>query len=224
VTTPSVDLAHALWAYAVPAALITMLPGPDTAMVLMTAVRSGRRAAIRAAWGVGTGLLVWGAAAAAGLAAALRSSTGLYDAFRVTCAAYLIVLAVQAFRASRREPPEHIAADERPPASRRWLPSFGWGFRRAFMTCVLNPKLGVFFVVVLPQFIPAGAAVGPTSLALAMLHAAVAVLWYLLLGGAVAGGAGAVLARRRVRVWLDRVTAAVFLGFGLRLAAGTAAR
>ncbi len=152
-TTPSVDLTHALWAYAVPAALITMLPGPDTAMVLMTAVRSGRRA-----------------------------------------------------------------------ASRRWLPSFGWGFRRALMTCVLNPKVGVFFVVVLPQFIPAGAAVGPTSLALAMLHAAVAVLWYLLLGGVVAGGAGAVLARRQVRVWLDRVTAAVFLGFGLRLAADTAAR
>jgi len=57
-----------------------------------------------------------------------------------------------------------------------------------------------------------------------MLHAAVAVLWYLLLGGAVAGGAAAVLARRQVRVWLDRVTAAVFLGFGLRLAADTAAR
>jgi len=88
------------------------------------------------------------------------------------------------------------------------------------MTCLLNPKLGVFFVVFLPQFIPAGAAVAPTSMALATLQAAEAVLWYRLLGR-LASAAGPVLARRRVRVWLDRVTAAVFLGFGLRLAAET---
>lgn len=213
-----VDLGYALLAYAVPAALITMLPGPDTAMVLTTAVKAGRVAAVRAACGVGTGLLIWGAAAAAGLAAALRSSAVLYDGFRLVCAAYLILLALQALRASRREAPDPTVA-VRPAGGRlARLPSFGWGYRRALLTCVLNPKLGVFFVVVLPQFIPAGAAVAPTSLALAALHAAEAVLWYLLLGG-LAGAAGEVLARRQVQVWLDRVTAAVFLGFGLRLAA-----
>lgn len=85
------------------------------------------------------------------------------------------------------------------------------------MTCLLNPKLGVFFVVFLPQFIPAGAPVGQLSLALATLQAAEAVLWYLLLGR-LASAAARVLARQRVRVWLDRLTAGVFLGFGLRLA------
>ncbi len=210
------NLAHALLAYAIPAALITMLPGPDTAMVLATAVKAGRRAAVRAAWGVGTGLLVWGAAAAAGLAAALRSSAVVYDGFRLACAAYLVFLAVQALRAARRESP--AGEDQLTTARHGRLPSVGWGYRRALLTCVLNPKLGVFFVVFLPQFIPPGAAVGSTSLALAALQAVEAVLWYLLLGR-VAAVAGGLLDRRRVRVWLDRVTAAVFLGFGLRLAA-----
>ena len=212
------DLAQALVAYALPAALITMLPGPDTAMVLMTAVKAGRAAAARAALGVGSGLLIWGAAAALGLAAALRSSAVLYDAFRLICAAYLIFLAVQALRSSRRQESDPKSESGDRATGKHWrLPAFGWGYRRALLTCALNPKLGVFFVVVLPQFVPAGAAVGPTSMALAALHAAEAVLWYLLLGG-LAGAASHVLARRPVRVWLDRVTAAVFLGFGVRLA------
>ena len=78
----------------------------------------------------------------------------------------------------------------------------------------------MFFVVVLPQFIPVGAPVGPTSMALASLHAGEAVLWYLMLG-ALAGRASHVLAKHRVRVWMDRVTAAVFIGFGARLVADT---
>ncbi len=218
------DLTAALLAYAIPAALITMLPGPDTAMLLATAVKAGRAAAIRAAFGVTVGILIWGAAAATGLAAALRSSAILYDAFRLTCAAYLVFLAVQAIRSSRRKPPdpELTAVGEPEPKRIAWLPSFGWGFRRALLTCALNPKLGVFFVVVLPQFIPAGAPVGPTSLALACLHAGEAFLWYLLLG-ALAGRAGQVLARPTVRLWMDRVTAAVFLGFGARLVVETGA-
>ena len=225
------DLTAALLAYAVPAALITMLPGPDTAMVLTTGIRSGRAAAVRAAFGVGTGLLLWGAAAAVGLAAALRSSAVLYDAFRLTCAAYLLVLAAQAFRSARRTARDGVrdgvgdgvgdgvaAPAEAGPLSRSTrLPSLGWGYRRALLTCALNPKLGVFFVVFLPQFIPAGANVAQTSLALATLQAGEAVLWYLLLGQ-LAAGAGQLLSRQRVRVWLDRFTATLFLGFGLRLA------
>ena len=92
--------------------------------------------------------------------------------------------------------------------------------RRALLTCVLNAKLGVLFVVVLPQFVPAGAPVGVTSCALTALQAAEAVLWFLLLGR-LAGVASSALAQPRVQTWLDRVTALVFLGSGLRLAAET---
>lgn len=211
-------LTNALLAYAVPGALITMLPGPDTAMVLATAVKAGRRAAVRAAWGVGTGLLIWGASAAVGLAAALRSSAALYDSFRLGCAAYLLFLGAQALWTSRRGA---AAAAARHDAGRfGWLPSLGWGYRRALLTCVLNPKLGVFFVVVLPQFVPTDAPVGITSFALTAVQAAEAVLWFLLLGK-LAVVASSALAHPRVQTWLDRVTALVFLGFGLRLVAET---
>ena len=207
------DLVGPLVASAFPAALITMLPGPDTAMVLTTALRHGRRAAARAAWGVGTGLLVWGAAAALGLAAALRSGSVAYEVFRWGCAAYLFSLAVQSLRASRRTPtPDHPAREKTAP-----LPAPGWGYRRALLTCVLNPKLGIFFVVFLPQFIPSGAPVGRFSLALAALQAVEAVIWYLLLGR-LASAARRLLARNSVRRWLDRITAVIFLGFGARLA------
>ena len=211
------SLTGAMVSYALPAALITMLPGPDTAMVLATAVKGGRSAAVRAAWGIGTGLILWGAAAALGLAAALRSSAIAYDAFRLACAIYLVALGVQALLSSRR-PAAHESHSAEPVTRRlSWLPAFGWGYRRALLTCALNPKLGVFFVVFLPQFIPVGAPVGSTSFALAVLQALEAVLWYLLLGR-LAGSASRVLSQRRFRVWLDRVTATVFVGFGVRLA------
>jgi threonine/homoserine/homoserine lactone efflux protein len=212
------ELIGPMAAYAIPAALITMLPGPDTAMVLTTAVRAGRGAAARAAWGVGTGLLGWGIAAAFGLAAALRSSTVLYDAFRLGCAAYLFWLGARALLASRGRPPR---ATRGAAGERRRVVSLGWGYRRALLTCLLNPKLGVFFVVFLPQFIPAGAPVAATSMALAAVQAAEAVLWYLLLGR-LASGARKLLDRQRVRAWLDRVTAGVFVGFSLRMAAEAA--
>jgi len=210
----SMTVLDPLVAYALPAALITMLPGPDTAMVLTTALKGGPAAAVRAAWGVGTGLLVWGAAAALGLAAALRGSAIVHELFRWGCAAYLLALAVQALRASRRAPADEPATT----STTRWrnLPALSWGYRRALLTCVLNPKLGVFFVVFLPQFIPAGAPVAQVSFALAALQAAEAVLWYLLLGR-LARAARRTLARPRVRRWLDRLTAVVFLGFGLRV-------
>ena len=204
-----------LLAYALPAALITMLPGPDTAMVLTTALKAGPAAAVRAAWGVGTGLLVWGGAAALGVAAALRSSAIVYEVFRWCCAAYLVALAAHAWRASRRATTaEPVTAST---GLRRAQSALGWGYRRALLTCVLNPKLGVFFVVFLPQFIPAGAPVAQVSFALAALQAVEAVLWYLLLGR-LARAAGRTLARPRVRGWLDRLSALVFLGFGVRVA------
>jgi threonine/homoserine/homoserine lactone efflux protein len=206
---------EAMLTYLLPAALITIIPGPDTAMILTTAVRAGRRAAVRAAWGVGTGLLLWGAAAAVGLAAMLRTSGMVYGAFQWVCVAYLLSLGVRALLASRR-----AAEPEAEEAGRRRGLSLGWGYKRALITCVFNPKLGVFFVVFLPQFVPADEPVGATSMALAAVQAATAVLWYLLLGR-LAARARQMLARQRVRAWFDRITASVFVGFGVRLAAET---
>jgi len=206
-------LLQPMLAYALPAALITALPGPDTAMVLTTAVRAGRRPAARAACGISTGLLIWGAAAAFGVAAALRASRIAFIAFQLVCAAYLLALGVRALRASRR-----AQSGQTHRSRTRLARSLGWGYRRALLTCIFNPKLGIFFVVFLPQFIPACASVALTSFSLAAVQAVEALVWYLLLGR-VAAGAGQLLARARVRAWFDRVTGSVFVGFGIRLLA-----
>ena len=100
-------------AYAVAAALLTMLPGPDTAIVIATAVNAGRRAAVRAAFGIAVGLLFWGAAASLGVAALLRTSAEVYTVFRIVCVAYLLWLAIGALRSAFRR---HVRA--RPPPSR----------------------------------------------------------------------------------------------------------
>jgi threonine/homoserine/homoserine lactone efflux protein len=211
------ELLPALVAYALPAALITMLPGPDTAMVLTTALRHGRQAAFRAAWGVGTGLVLWGFAAAAGMAGALHSSVLLYEVFRVACALYVLSLGFRALASALRGGGDAVA--DVPPegaARRQRARSLGWGFKRALFTCLLNPKLGVFFVVFLPQFIPAGQPIGRFSVALASLQAVEAVCWYVLLSY-LAAFFGDALSRKRVTRWLDAVTGMIFVAFGLKL-------
>ena len=143
-----------------------------------------------------------------------RSGSVAYEMFRWACATYLLGLGVDAILAARK--PRAGARTESNREARGT--TLGLGVSAALLTCALNPKLGVFFVVFLPHFIPAAAPVEATSLALAAVQAGEAVLWYLLLSR-LASGATRVLARQRVRAWLDRITAAVFIGFGLRIAA-----
>lgn len=199
-------------AYAIAAALLTMLPGPDTAIVIATAVNAGRRAAVRAAFGIAVGLLLWGAAASLGVAALLRTSAEVYTVFRIVCVAYLLWLAIGALRSAFRRRAGEAATESH--ARRFRMP---WGFRQALLTAVMNPKLGVFFVVFLPQFVPEGT----SSMAMTMLFGAIqateALLWYLLIGS-LAAVARKVLSRPRVRRAMDGVTAAIFVFFGARLA------
>ncbi len=199
--------------YAVAAGLLTMLPGPDTAVVIATAVNAGRRAARRASLGIAVGLLIWGAAASLGIAALLRASAEVYTGFRIVCVAYLIWLAVGAFRSAFRRrgglPVETVGHAPRPR-----LP---WGFRQALVTALLNPKLGVFFVVFLPQFVPEGTSSMAMTLLFGAIQSAEALIWYLIVGG-IAVLVKATLTRPRVRRATDGVTGAIFAFFGLRLA------
>lgn len=196
-------------AYALPALLITMLPGPDTVVVITTAATAGRRAAVHAALGVGTGLLMWGLMTALGLAVVLRSSATAYEVFRLGCAAYLIVIGIRALRSRASG-----CGEDTVQKTGRW--SLGWGYRRALVTCALNPKLAVFFVVVLPEFIPDGASLATTTFALAALQAVEAVAWYVLLGWFVSSAARS-FSSGSLRRWLDKVTGVLFVGLGARL-------
>jgi threonine/homoserine/homoserine lactone efflux protein len=93
---------------------------------------------------------------------------------------------------------------------------FTWA-RRGLLTNLLNPKVGVFYISFLPQFLPTGVAAGPFIFLLAAIHAVLGLIWFAALIGATRPISGA-LQKAPVIRWLDRITGGVFLGFGLRLA------
>lgn len=197
-----------LLAFALAAALIVLLPGPDSLVVLRAVVRHGRARAALTAAGVLCGLLVWVGAAALGLSALLRASETAYTVLRIVGAVYLVWLGVQSLR-TRGAP----AAPDRP--ARRGV--LGSGFGAGFTTDVLNPKVGVFFVTFLPGFVPAGYPVGGTSLLLGAVFVAETALYFavvLLLVGRISTW----LADDRIRRRMDRTTGVVLLAFGARLA------
>lgn len=200
----------ALVTFAVAAILIVMLPGPDTLVVLRNLVRGGRRTAALTVIGVLSGLTVWVAAAALGLAAVLRASEGAYTVLRLVGAGYLVWLGVQTLRA-RGAPP--VLTDAATPG-RRWL---GTGYGAGLTTDLLNPKVGVFFVTFLPCFVPSGHAVGSASLGFGAIFVAETALYFallLFLAGRITGA----MADSRIRRWLDRATGTVLIGFAVRLA------
>ncbi len=201
----------ALAAYVLAAGLLTITPGVDTAIVLRASAAQGPRAGAGAAVGVAAGLMVWGAGAAFGLNALMAASGAAYAALKWAGAAYLVWLGLRLLL----RPRSTLA-----PAS---LAAKGWrgGLQRGFLTNVLNPKVGVFYATFLPQFIPANVNVAAFSLLLAVIHAALALIWFAALI-ALTAPLGRRLREPRVVKALDRLTGAVFLGFGVKLAAARA--
>lgn len=197
--------------FALAAALIVLLPGPDTLVVLRNLIRSGRRTAARTVVGVLSGLTVWVATAAFGLAALLHASEDAYTALRIVGAGYLLWLGIQTLRTRRT--PELLTIDAARPR-RRWL---GSGYSAGLATDLLNPKVGVFFVTFLPGFVPSGVPVGRASLAFGGIFVVETALYFallLFLAGRITGWMRDAKIRRR----LDWATGTVLIGFGVRLA------
>jgi threonine/homoserine/homoserine lactone efflux protein len=196
----------ALALFVVAAGLLTITPGLDTAMVLRTAAVEGARRAGLAALGVVCGCLAWGLAVALGLGVLLAASQAAYTVLKWAGAAYLAWLGVGLILRPRSK--FDLAAD----GARR-----GAWWLRGFLTNILNPKVGVFYVSFLPQFVPAHVPTAPFVFLLAAIHALLGMLWFAAL---IAGTAPLRrwLSRAAVVRWLDRATGAVFLGFGARLA------
>lgn len=206
----------ALASFTVAATLIVLLPGPDSLVVVRGLVRDGRRGGVLTAAGVLCGLLVWVAAAALGLAALLRASEVGYDALKIVGAAYLLWLGVRSLRSMRHPQVDAPApGTERPTAAGRRLGRSG--FTAGFLTDVLNPKVGVFFITFLPGFIPQGFAVGWTTAGFGALYIALTALYFAGLIG-VSATIATWMATDRIRRRLDAVAGLVLVGFGLRLA------
>lgn len=202
--------AQSLIAFAVAAGLLTITPGLDTALVLRTAAAEGWRRASAVAVGIGLGCLAWGAAAAFGAGALLVASHTAYTILKWAGAAYLVWLGVNLLRRPRER--FETGPDVAPPSS-----GLAAALAKGFWNNLLNPKVGVFYVSFLPQFIPADASPAAFGLLLASTHVVMGLAWA---GGLILATAPIAKALRRPGVvkWLDRVTGGVFVAFGVRIA------
>ena len=201
-----------LFAFVVAAGLLTITPGVDTAMVLRSSTSGGPRSGFAAALGICAGLFVWGAGAAFGLTALLAASDLAFTAVKWMGAAYLVYLGIKLLVKPRTA---LTTASTDPNSPRRGAVENALG--RAFLTNILNPKVGVFYVTFLPQFIPHGVSVAAFSLLLAGVHVLLTMVWFSVLI-ALTIPLGRFLARPTVVKTLDRLTGCVFVGFGARLA------
>lgn len=208
---------HALFAFAIAAALLTITPGLDTALVLRTAAVEGPRRASFTGAGICCGLFGWALAVSIGLGALLSVSRLAYDALRIAGACYLIYLGVKIFFRKSSALVDTPAGDigeahlgSSSASAPRW-------FARGFLCNILNPKVGVFYVTFLPQFIPSGVSVTSFSLLLASIHVVEGVLWFILLISATSVFSRW-LRQPTVAKRIDHVTGVVFVAFGLALA------
>jgi threonine/homoserine/homoserine lactone efflux protein len=182
------------------------------ALMLRNVLRGGRRVVVPTMIGTCAGLLAWGAASSLGIAALLAASAELYTVLRLAGAAYLVWLGVSALRvAATGRHPDADSPVASEPLSR---PA---ALRNALLTNLLNPKIGVFYATLLPQFIPTGAPPLATSILLAGIHAALNVAW-LTMYGALLARFGDGLRRGRVRQALEGLTGTVLVGLGVRVA------
>jgi RhtB (resistance to homoserine/threonine) family protein len=201
-----------LWLFIGIAAVVIVVPGPDTALVTKNAVLHGRAAALGTALGVNTGLAVWSVACAFGVASLVRASDVAFTGLKLIGAAYLIWLGIQALRAAGRRDSLARAGQ----ADRTRLDGRG-GFRQGLLSDLANPKIAAFYTSVLPQFVDPGHSVLVPSLILGLVFVAMGLAW-LSAYALVAVKASALLRRRRVKAAIDRLSGAILIGFGVRLA------
>jgi len=191
-------------------AVLTVVPGPDMAVVTKRAVSSGWQDGLRTVGGITAGLMVWGVLAVAGLAAVLAASATAYTVFALAGAAYLVFLGFQALLQNRRGRFQAPAATLTPPRGNPW--------RTGLVSNVFNPKIAVFYTGLLPALAPTGLSAHSGMALLVLVHAMLTAVW---LGGYVMllSKARSFFEKPAVRRGMDRVTGTVLIGFGLQVAA-----
>ena len=203
-------VASALWSFALLAGVLTIIPGPDSALILRSALVQSKKHAYATALGIAGGTFVWGAAAAVGAAALLAASELAFTILKVVGALYLAYLGISMIVKSFRK--HALVADARPPVG-----TLRGAFGRGALTNLLNPKVGVFYIALIPQFIPPGISPVGMGLLLAAVHVVESLVWFtgLILA---AHFARKWLSRPSVSAWIDRVTGGILVAFGAVLA------
>jgi threonine/homoserine/homoserine lactone efflux protein len=189
--------------------ILTLTPGFDTALVLRSAVAQGAKRASVTALGITLGCLVWGVAVGFGLGALLLASEMAYNLLKWLGAAWLLYLGLKLLLK-----PRQAAIDSQQPALQQGYLAC---FSRGLLGNLLNPKVGIFYVSFLPQFIPAGASVALWCSLMALVHMLLGLIWNAVLIGGSHYFAGH-LRKPRVLKVMDRLTGCVFIGFAAKLA------
>jgi len=206
-----VSVSESLLQFALVAALLTVIPGLDTVLVLRTAISRGRGPAFSTAAGICTGTVAWGVAAAVGASALLAASEAAFTVLKVGGACYMAWLGISMFIGTFKSAP---ATAEMPPS--------GGNARGAYLTGVttslLNPKVGVFYMAMIPQFLPQDVPPLLMGILLPLVHNVEGMLWF----------AGIILATQYARRWLqspavsratDRTAGVVLVAFAAKIAA-----
>jgi len=196
------------------ALVLVVIPGPDFAVVTKNTLVGGHRRGQWTATGVVASAFVQGTAAAGGLSAVVVKSQPIFEAIKWAGVCYLALLGVQAVHSAIRGRYAQIGIAARDCAPSR---SAVGGFRQGFLSNITNPKVILFYLAVLPQFLRPGAGPG-WLLAYAWSHSAITLIYLFIVVNAL-HRLRSILARRRVRRTMDGVTGAVLLGFSARLAA-----
>jgi threonine/homoserine/homoserine lactone efflux protein len=192
-----------VWTFLPIAVLLSLAPGPATAMVVRNALRDGWRSAFLTVVGNELGVVIWALLSVLGISALVAASEVAYLTLKLVGACVLIWIGVQYLRGGG-EPAEAPSSSARP-------------FRDGVLTSLSNPKLAVFFVALFPQFVDAGAPVLPATLLMAAMLAVFDFAWYTALAVMVSRAREGFM-RSRLARWLERTMGAVLIALGARVA------
>lgn len=202
---------HHYWLFIATAIVLILTPGQDTFFILGRSLAGGRTAGVAAALGVSAGTVVHTILSALGLSALLATSPYAFMAVKLAGAAYLLYIGIRALLARATPAP---GADAALAGDGRWP-----AFRQGIITNLLNPKVALFFLALMPQFIDARSTSKVAAfLALGLTFVALGVLWCCILAVGAAKLRGAFMRRPSIATWLNRVAGAMFIALGLKLA------
>jgi threonine/homoserine/homoserine lactone efflux protein len=192
--------------------VLSVTPGPDTMIVLSNSVAGGTRSGIATTFGVKAGTLTHSVLAAVGVAAVLLQFASFYTILKLIGAAYLVGLGLYSLIKALTTRVAVVAPEGAQPRKGPWR-----CFVEGYLSNILNPKVVVFYVAVLPQFVAPGEPVVPATAKLASVHIGVSFVWLVLVSVFV-GSAQQWLTRPSVRRAVNAVSGAAIAAFGVKLA------
>jgi threonine/homoserine/homoserine lactone efflux protein len=203
---------HDYWLFVLTGVLLNLTPGQDTMFILGRSLTGGLRAGVASALGIGVGSIFHTLAAAAGLAAILAASPTAFLIVRIAGAVYLVYLGARLLLTRTQQDSDPRVAPAEAGGARS-------AFRQGIVTNVLNPKVALFFLALLPQFIDPGSSAKTLAfLLLGITFVATGTIWCLVLAFGAARLRQLLRGNPRVRTAIDRVTGGLFIALGIRLA------